>query len=228
MNEIYDFPSGKYNCDGGRLEWVYIYIYIYSSSAWFRDSVNREALWTVLVKFGCPEKFVNNIKALYTGSTARVQSSGLTSEEFEILTGVKQGCVLAPTLFPINLTAVIKMAFDGGDGVIQFDYRLDGRLFNRSRFNAKSLVHQTAVKMLMFADDCRAGHVWGRTTSSDYGLRYYSGWVWIGDQHCQNVLFFRLSSRIIRAPQISRFGIKLSALVATFATSAVHSQKTYR
>ena len=118
------------------------------------DSVNREALWTVLGKFGCPEKFVNIIKALYTGSTARVQSGGLTSEEFEILTGVKQGCVLAPTLFSIYLTAVIKMAFDGDDGGIQFDYRLDGRLFNRSRFNAKSLVHQTAVKMLMFADDC--------------------------------------------------------------------------
>ena len=30
----------------------------------------------------------------------------------------------------------------------------DYRRFNRSRFNAKSLVHQTAVKMLMFADDC--------------------------------------------------------------------------
>ena len=118
------------------------------------DSVNREALWTVLGKFGCPGKFINIIKALYTGSTARVQSGGLTSEEFNIFTGVKQGCVLAPTLFSIYLTAIVKMAFDRNDEGIQFDYRLDGRLLNRSRFNAKSLVQRTAVKMLMFADDC--------------------------------------------------------------------------
>ena len=118
------------------------------------DSVNRKALWTVLGKFGCPEKFANIIKASYTGSTAIVQSGGSTSEELKILTGVKQGCVFARTLFSIHLTAVIKMAFDGDDGGIQFDYRLDGRLFNRSRFNAKSLVHQTAAKMQLFADDC--------------------------------------------------------------------------
>ena len=118
------------------------------------DSVNREAVWTVLGKFGFPGKFINIIKALYTGSTARVQSGGLTSEEFNIFTGVKQGCVLAPTLFSIYLTAIVKMAFDGDGGGIKFDYRLDGRLFNRSRFHAKSLVHQTAAKILMIAYNC--------------------------------------------------------------------------
>ena len=46
------------------------------------------------------------------------------------------------------------MTFDNDNGGIQFDYRLDGCLFNRSRFNVKSLVHQTAVKVLVFTDDC--------------------------------------------------------------------------
>ena len=46
------------------------------------------------------------------------------------------------------------MVFDSDDGGTQFDYRLDGCFFNRGRFIAKSLVHQTTVKLLMFADDC--------------------------------------------------------------------------
>ena len=60
------------------------------------DTVDRQALWSVLVKFGCPSKFTNLIKCFHAGMKVRVQSSGSTSGSFDVVSGVKQGCVLAP------------------------------------------------------------------------------------------------------------------------------------
>ncbi|KAA3672493.1 uncharacterized protein DEA37_0012357 [Paragonimus westermani] len=67
------------------------------------DSVSREALWTVLGKFGCPGKFV---RLLHVGMKPKVQSCGSPSDEFDIVTAVKQDCVLAPALFSLYLTAM--------------------------------------------------------------------------------------------------------------------------
>ena len=36
------------------------------------DSVNREALWQILERLGCSSKFVNLIKQLHEGMSARV------------------------------------------------------------------------------------------------------------------------------------------------------------
>ena len=84
------------------------------------DSVNREALWSVLGKFGCPSKFVNLIKCFHIGMKAKVQSCGSTSDNFDSVTGVKQGCVLAPTLFCLYLTAMLRVAFQDSNDGIQF------------------------------------------------------------------------------------------------------------
>jgi len=54
---------------------------------------------------------------------------------FEVLAGVKQGCVLAPVIFNLFLVAVTlvfrnKLSNDVG---IPFKYRLDGSMFNLRR-----------------------------------------------------------------------------------------------
>ena len=118
------------------------------------DSVDREVLWTVLSKFGCPGKFVNLIKCMHSGMKAKVKCPGANSDEFDIITGVKQGCVLAPTLFSLFLTAIITLSFSDSDSGIDIEYRMDGRLLNVHRFGAKSLVCDSTVRMLLFADDC--------------------------------------------------------------------------
>ena len=82
------------------------------------DTVGRTGLWQLLRKYGCPEKFTTMIESLHTGMMANVSVGGEVSESFSVTNGVKQGCVLAPTLFSIFLSAMLDDAFrDMGDGV---------------------------------------------------------------------------------------------------------------
>ena len=62
------------------------------------DTVSREGLWKIMAKYGCPPKFVTIVRLLHDGMMARVVDNGNPSEPFEVSNGVKQGCVLAPTL----------------------------------------------------------------------------------------------------------------------------------
>ena len=81
------------------------------------DTVGRIGLWQLLRKYGCPEKFTTMIEALHTGMLAN-NVGGEVSESFSVTNGVKQGCVLAPTLFSIFLSAMLDEALrDMGDGV---------------------------------------------------------------------------------------------------------------
>ena len=57
-------------------------------------------------------------EALHTGMLANVSVGWEVSESFSVTNGVKQDCVLAPTLFSIFLSAMLDKAFrDMGDGV---------------------------------------------------------------------------------------------------------------
>ena len=75
------------------------------------DTVSREGLWQVLRKFGCPEKFIKLTAALHNGMQANVLYGNAQSTDFAVSTGVKQGCVLAPTLFSLYLAAMLEVAF---------------------------------------------------------------------------------------------------------------------
>ena len=75
------------------------------------DSVNRKALWSVLQKrYHFPTKVVRILEALHQGTTGAVRAYGRVSGEFPIANGVRQGDVLAPTLFNLFLDSVICMA----------------------------------------------------------------------------------------------------------------------
>ena len=74
------------------------------------DTVGRTGLWQLLRKYGCPEKFTTMIEALHTGMMANVSVGGEVSGSFNVRNRVKQGCVLAPTLFSF-LSAMLDEAF---------------------------------------------------------------------------------------------------------------------
>ena len=63
------------------------------------DTVSRDGLWLVLNRFGCTYKIINLIQALHKGMQAQVMQNNVRSDSFAVTNGVKQGCVLAPTLF---------------------------------------------------------------------------------------------------------------------------------
>ncbi|XP_072041153.1 uncharacterized protein [Amphiura filiformis] len=77
------------------------------------------------------------------------------TEPFPITNGVKQGCVLAPTLFSIFFSMMLHQAtvdLDDDDG-IYIRYRTDGSLFNLRRLQARTKTMDLLVRELLFADD---------------------------------------------------------------------------
>ena len=78
------------------------------------DSVNRTVLWNILKSYGIPEKFINLIKAFYDNCEAAVRHNGKLSEWFEILSGLKQGCVLSGFLFLLVIDWVMRKTLEGG------------------------------------------------------------------------------------------------------------------
>ena len=63
------------------------------------DTARREGLWKIMAKFGCPAKFITMVRQFHDGMLARVRNDGEFSDPFPVTNGVKQGCVLASTLF---------------------------------------------------------------------------------------------------------------------------------
>ena len=94
------------------------------------DTVSRDGLWRILSKYGCPEKFVSIIRQLHQGMQARVQDNGEMSQPFPVSNGVKQGCVLALTLFSVMFSAMLDEAFRDADVGIRVNFRTDGSVFN--------------------------------------------------------------------------------------------------
>jgi len=111
------------------------------------------------------EKFCPDLGALPTLSqpihdkiTATVVINGTETAPFTFRTGVKQGYVIAPTLFTVYLVCAVPFLVRGRlPRRIETDYRLDGRLFNLSRLKAKIKVTTTAVvfSMLMTGHSCQ-------------------------------------------------------------------------
>ena len=63
------------------------------------NAVNQDALWRILGLRGVPPKLINLMSELYSGTESAVRCSDTISNIFPVVTGVHQGCVLAPSLF---------------------------------------------------------------------------------------------------------------------------------
>ena len=117
------------------------------------DSVKRELLWDILIRFGCPIKFVKILKLLHDNMSVTVTANGATTEPFKVNSGVKQGCVIAPTLFSIFIAAVIHLTENNLPPGIHINYRTDGGVFNLSRLKARTKTRETSIMELQYADD---------------------------------------------------------------------------
>ena len=120
------------------------------------DTINREGLWRILEKAGCPKHFVSIICSFHDNMKASVREGSEKSPLFDVTSGTKQGCVLAPTLFSIFFSMMLLVAFkDTRDGV-DIKSRCDvgiGRV-KTHHFNAPTRVTLSTIRDLLFADDC--------------------------------------------------------------------------
>ena len=72
------------------------------------DSVEREIKWLTLQEYGIPRKIIQIIKILYDGFKCKISHEGKLSNFTEVINGVRQGCILSPTLFLLILDTVMK------------------------------------------------------------------------------------------------------------------------
>nr|VZH94441.1 unnamed protein product [Spirometra erinaceieuropaei] len=79
---------------------------------------------------------------------ARVTDNGAVSKEFAVTNGVKQGCVIAPTLFTLVFSIMLMVAYRDVRSGIHIAYRTDGHLLNQRQMHFQSRVSTTT------ADDC--------------------------------------------------------------------------
>ena len=117
------------------------------------DSIPREALWCVLQKFGIPQSMINVIRSLHDGMQAEVTVDGQVAPKFEVCNGLRQGCVIAPTLFNLYFGLVIEQWRTKCSEIgVDVHYKCGGRLVGqRTRRPSK-----VRVTELLFADDAAA------------------------------------------------------------------------
>ena len=77
------------------------------------DSVDRTLLWQVLARFGTPPQMIEVIHQLHTEMRACVRSDdGRCSEWFEVVQGLRQGCVLSPLLFNVFFPVILGVVLE--------------------------------------------------------------------------------------------------------------------
>ena len=97
------------------------------------DIVSRDSLFKFLAKIGCSPTLFSILKSFYGDMKRTAVYDGATWHLFDILSGVKQGCVLAPKLFGILFAALLKHAFGESIEGIYLRTILDGNLLKLSR-----------------------------------------------------------------------------------------------
>ena len=87
------------------------------------DRVWHAALWATMRKYNISANLVRTIEQLYDKATSAVQMNGSIGEWFRTTVGVRQGCLLSPTLFNIFLELIMSDAQEEHDGKVSIGDR---------------------------------------------------------------------------------------------------------
>lgn len=53
------------------------------------DTVSREGLWCIMMKFGCPDRFILMVRQFHDGMMAHVLGDREASDAFPVTNGIK-------------------------------------------------------------------------------------------------------------------------------------------
>ena len=109
----------------------------------------------IMESLGCSQKFLSMVIQLYKDQRSQIRLNRDLSESFPIVNGVKQDCVLVPTLFSIFFSMMLKQVIEDLNdvGAVYIRYRLDGSLFNLRRQYAHTKTLEQLFHDLHFTDD---------------------------------------------------------------------------
>ena len=118
------------------------------------DTISRPGLWSILLKLGCPPKLISMVQSLHGSMMARVTENGNVFDPFPVTNGVKQDCVLVPTLFNLLFAEMLSVALAKTSVGTTICYRTDGCFFDQWRLKANTKVQVALVCNFLFAVDC--------------------------------------------------------------------------
>ena len=118
------------------------------------DTVSHDGLWKILAHLDCPPEFLTILCQLHEGQQGQIKHNGSLLGNFPISNGIKQGCVLAPTLFSIFFSIMLREAKEDLPDGIYIRFRSDGNLFHLRRLLARTKTIEELITELLFADDC--------------------------------------------------------------------------
>ena len=72
------------------------------------DSINRDLLWRKLSLYGIRGQFLDTLKSMYQDFECSVEFNKENTPWFNVNSGVKQGCLLSPTLFSLFVNDLLK------------------------------------------------------------------------------------------------------------------------
>eukprot|EP00794_Sanderia_malayensis_P002663 gene2663-biopygen2205 len=94
------------------------------------DRVWHDPLWNTMGKYNIGEGITALIKSLYDDAKSKVRIDDQLSDWFKTTVGVRQGCLLLPTLFNLFLKRIMEETLEGHDGGV----RCGGRTVTDLRF----------------------------------------------------------------------------------------------
>ena len=94
------------------------------------DRVWHQALWATMHKYNINKNLIALIEELYNNATSSVYLDGDFGEWFRTTVGVRQGCLLSPTLFNIFLERIMSDALDEHQSTVS----IGGRTVSNLRF----------------------------------------------------------------------------------------------
>ena len=94
------------------------------------DRVWHAALWSTMKLYNINANLIKVIENLYSKATSAVYYNGSVGEWFRTTVGVRQGCLLSPTLFSIFLKRIMTDALENHEGSVS----IGGRTITNLRF----------------------------------------------------------------------------------------------
>ena len=124
------------------------------------DRVWHAALWSTMKLYNINANLIKVIESLYSKATSAVYYNGSVGEWFRTTVGVRQGCLLSPTLFNIFLERIMTDALENHEGSVS----IGGRTITNLRFaddiDALAGKEDELVNLINHLD----------TTSTKYGM----------------------------------------------------------
>ena len=94
------------------------------------DRVWHAALWATMKKYNISTNLIQVIKNLFHKATSAVLFNGSIGDWFRTTVGVRQKCLLSPTLFNIFLERIMTDALEDHEGTVS----IGGRTITNLRF----------------------------------------------------------------------------------------------